>query len=59
LKPYIPSELRTKVSVLSDLYLKNEELQRQVVELNGNNRELNKQIVKLKAELDEVLLDRT
>jgi len=59
LKPFAPSELRTKVSVLTDLYRKNEELQGKVGELKGIIRDLNYQNLKLQTEMNELLLGRT
>jgi CheY-like chemotaxis protein len=51
LKPYVPSELRTKVSVLSDLFRKNKELVVHIDYLNNRVRELENQNSMLKEEM--------
>lgn len=50
LKPYVPSELRTKVAVLSDLFRKNKELVVHINYLNNRVRELENQNLTLKGE---------
>jgi CheY-like chemotaxis protein len=59
LKPFVPSELRTKVSILSDLYRRNGELLGEIGDLKRDICELNNQNLKLKTEMNEVLLGRT
>ena len=51
LKPYVPSELRTKVAVLRNLFRKNEELRVHIDYLNNRVRELEYQNLALKEEM--------
>lgn len=53
LKPYVPSELRTKVTILSDHFRKNEELREQVVDRKKVIWELDSQNLMLRAELNK------
>jgi CheY-like chemotaxis protein len=52
LKPYVPSELRTKVSILSGLFQKNEELRAQVDKLQRITWKLDTENLILKAEMN-------
>jgi DNA-binding response OmpR family regulator len=56
LKPYVPSELRTKVSILGELFRKNEELRGQVDKLQRITWKLDSENLMLNAEMNNCSL---